>query len=152
MSESKMVEMLQEMKASLTEETHFKGKYFTVKNNHICMCIHGAADAVCNPRVKKILSSYTGDRAVRANSEANFPPYVNTIRHKNSSKETWDSRPDYIKQDFIYQNINYGNRDLHFLLYMVGATIIWNDLPTTTLEMVHAKIDEAIVLAGVLSI
>ncbi len=45
---------------SLTEENWNKGSYFSVKNNTICMCAHGAIQAQSNSVVKTVLGAYIG--------------------------------------------------------------------------------------------
>lgn len=46
------------VKELLTKETWIKKSYFKEKDNQLCMCGHGAAQAVVNPSVAKIVKDY----------------------------------------------------------------------------------------------
>jgi hypothetical protein len=135
---SQIVQDLITARDSLTSETWIKGKLFRQKENTLCMCAHGAVQRVVNPVCKKALNAAGADAGAFA------------IERYNDPLQAWNARPDYVRQDRIHNSINYGNKELHYLLGMVGLTIGFNDAPETTLEMVKTKFDEAIALAKLL--
>ena len=171
-----LLSQLHQLNQNLNRSNWRKGSYFQVATSDssnpdtLCMCIHGAAASVCNPRVKGLLELYKDDvklaaepaaapaavaaagSAARSGAGAAEAAAEAKIQKGKTPQEVWNNRPDWVKRDYIRDGRNYGNLNLHFLLGMVGATTTWNDDPNTTLEMVHAKIDEAIVLAGVLGV
>jgi hypothetical protein len=149
------IQDLTTVRDSLTSENWIQGALFRKKkttnvfrilelvlNDTLCMCAHGAVQRVVNPVCKQAKS------VVEAFSCSD----VNSFLCKDSKDQfsIWKRRPDYVRQDRIYDNINYGNRELHYLLNMVGLTIHFNDDVKTTLEMVKAKFDEAIELVKLL--
>jgi hypothetical protein len=138
--QSQIVQDLITARDSLTPETWIKKAYFKQKENTLCMCAHGAVQKVVNPACKKAANAAGADAGAFA------------IEQYKDPLKVWNNRPDYVRQDKTYDNINYGNRDLHYLLGMVGLTVSFNDHPDTTLEMVKAKFDEAIQLAKMLEI
>jgi hypothetical protein len=150
---SQIVQDLIAARDSLTLETWIKGDYFKQKENTLCMCAHGAVQRVVNPVCKAAFNVWDA-------SDADVPVFggavagagVAAIDRYNDPLQAWNDRPDRIRQDFIFKDKNYGNKELHYLLGMVGLTAYFNDDPNTTLEMVKAKFDEAIALAKLLNI
>jgi hypothetical protein len=146
---SQIVQDLITARDSLTPETWIKGNYFKQKENTLCMCAHGAVQKVVNPVCKKAASAAGTVPVAVADAGAGS---ALAIKQYKDPLQAWNARPDYVRQDLIYNNINYGSRDLHYLLGMVGLTITFNDDPNTTLEMVKNKFNEAIELAKLLKI
>ena len=144
---SPLVQALRAMKVDLTPETYIKGEYFAKYNDRICFCLHGAAQKQINSDIQLILEQYKNNPSraasrARENSRgegAAFNGKQAILLHKEdfSYQQLWDNKPKWVKEEGV---------ELHYLLGMVGATTRWNDLASTTLEMVHAKIDEAIAI------
>lgn len=151
-------EQLSQVRDSLTLDNWNKGSYFSNKNNILCMCVHGAGQALVNPEVKKALennkvvaalvasdlsvdASLAGERAAgRASASVASAVAVET---NNKLLELWSNRPDWIKQERIYNSISYGFVNLHYLMGMFGITASFNDSPNTTLDMLKDKLSEA---------
>lgn len=139
----------------LTPETWRKGNYFKSENNTLCMCAHGALQAEVNPQVRKVINnadvrgaSEAAAAAVVAAATAVPAAVADRFRNNDSTlKEIWNNRPDYIKQERIYNGVSYGFLEAHYILGLVGCTTTFNDAKSTTLEMVQAKYLKAIVLA-----
>lgn len=64
-----------------------------------------------------------------------------------ASKYIWENRSDWIRTDS-----QYGSREVHYLLGMVGLTAAFNDHQKTTLEMIKEKFNQAIALAEELGV
>jgi hypothetical protein len=143
---SQIVQDLITARDSLTPETWIKRAYFKQKETNICMCAHGAVQRVVNPACKEAVSADGAAAGGAASSGAG------AIKLYKDPLKAWNARHDWIRQDRIYNGVNYGKRDLHYLLGMVGLTTAFNDDPNTTLEMVKAKFNEAIELAKQLKI
>lgn len=140
---------------SLTPENWRKGAYFQREGNSsdICMCAHGAAQAVVNPVCKLAVHSLNDVAANRAvYSAENASLVAAKIKASKSSPEIWSNRPDWVKQDCVSNGQNYGNFDIHYLMGMVGLTTVFNDATNTTLEMVKEKFQQAIELATELNV
>lgn len=139
---------------SLTEENWHKGSYFAHKNNTLCMCSHGAVQAQINPRCRTTLNQFSDDlprlRASQMTSELATSPalWVSAeISTFETERSIWNNRPDCIRDDLIAYGNNYGKREAHFLLGMVGLTAPFNDARTTTFAMVKEKFQQAYELA-----
>lgn len=57
----------------------------------------------------------------------------------NTYLYTWETRPGWVRE----ASKNYGSTELHYLLGMFGVTADFNDAPDTTLEALHARLNEA---------
>lgn len=161
---------------SLTPENWSKGRFFKLKLDYqatriqaICMCAHGAVQAVVNPACKSSLDTdaapsdkvNSAHRAAVVNTlvgrqlpskAADEASYDVRFANNKSLQSIWDQRPGNVKEDVICNNQNYGNQDAHYLMGMVGLTATFNDDPHTTFEMLIAKFDEAIALAKQLNV
>jgi len=147
-------DILIQARDSLTPKNWRKGAYFKDDNGTLCMCAHGAVQAIANPQCRlKLAESLVMAPAtalaaataasVGAGEAANSPSSTTTAQQKND----WNNRPDWVKRERIINNKNYGNLDTSYLLGMVGLTITFNDDPDTTYEMVIEKFNKAIELA-----
>jgi hypothetical protein len=147
---SKIVQDLSAARDLLTPETWQKGAYFGERNDTLCMCAHGAVQRVVNPECKKAFNS----QQAASVASAYMGSLVDEVRRLDTLSIIlkWDRRSDWVRIDTIVSNKNRGNRDLHYLLCMVGLTPNFNDQHSTTLEMVKAKFNEAIELAKTLGI
>ncbi len=158
-------EILTLARDSLTEDNWTKCSYFARKNGLVCMCAHGAIQAQVNPECKSAIETLTKDPEADINllreavlgspattSWSGLMAQEDAILRNKNIKEMWDNRPPYTNEDHIYKDKNYGNKDAHYLLGMVGLTPHFNDMPTTTLQEVKAKFNEAIQLAKDLGI
>jgi hypothetical protein len=85
-------------------------------------------------------------------AEQRFQHVDVALRDPDTLRIIWEQRPSWIKDSFLQNNVDYGSKDAHYLLGMVGLTASFNDAKTTTLAMVHQKFDEAIELARQLSL
>lgn len=151
----------------LTVDNWRKGNYFRYKNNTLCMCVHGALQLETNPEVKNIVNSRiptismdadpvlstvsTGANRAVAYVVSSLMVNVPQVAKQNI-KKMWDDRPNHTKQNIIINTVNYGKTEAHYLLSMVGLTTTFNDNPSTTLEMVKAKLLEALELAESLGV
>jgi hypothetical protein len=88
--------------------------------------------------------------ALNASNAARLGEGVFALR--SDIQKLWDERPSWVKNNFTANGSDYGTKDAHYLLGMVGLTAAFNDRENTTLEMVHAKFDEAIELARQLNL
>ncbi len=142
--------ILTEARNSLTPANWRKGAYFQSENNNLCMCAHGAVQALINPvcKARLLQSDITG---ASADASAGAGASVAGAGGANASAN-WTDRPDWVKNDVVYNNKNYGNGEAHYLLGMVGLTIGFNDRSDTTYEMVIEKFNEAIQLANQLGV
>ncbi len=139
--------ILIEARNSLTPVNWRKGNFFKLENNNLCMCAHGAVQALINPACKVVLQEL--DIA-----SVNYAPASRGAIAGAGAGEgaNWTNRPYWVKNDHIHNNKNYGNGEAHYLLGMVGLTILFNDRPDTTYEMVIEKFNEAIQLANQLGV
>ncbi len=148
--------ILTEARNSLTPVNWRKGTYFQQDHNTLCMCAHGAVQALVNPvcRERLLLSDIAGAGAlarVGARASADQGKRAGE-RAGGSASANWTNRPDWVKNDIVSDRINYGNGDANYLLGMVGLTVSFNDHSGTTYEMVIEKFNEAIQLANQLGI
>jgi hypothetical protein len=137
---SQLVNDLITAKNYLTPETWSRGPYFSEKSGTVCMCAHGAVQLVINPSCKD--SIIIGDIKGANIHASDHSPAERAVRgyadnDKPNFHTTWQKQPKSIKQ-------------IHYLLGAVGLTTMFNDHPSTTLEMVKTKFDEAIALAKLL--
>lgn len=144
---------------SLSPSNWRKGHYFRTENNILCMCAHGALQAQVNPVCKSKIDNSKSAPADAAVVTAVVAAVVAVVTSavvgedpSLSLKEIWDKRSEYVKNDRIYDSLNYGNGEAHYLLGMVGLTTTFNDAKDTTFEMLIAKFDEAIALANQLGV
>lgn len=146
--ESQMIQNLQALKILLTEETWTRRALFRLygKERSLRCCLHGGAQIVCNKEISDLLSHPSIMNIEEAFdllpywSDAMWAGYTWFDNQKLDKKAFWDARtcsPKY---------------DINFLLGMVGAYALFNDNAMTTLEMVHAKIDQAIEVAKLIGI
>lgn len=144
---SLLVSQMMATRDSLTEENWRKGKYFSEENGKLCMCVHGAGQVQVNPKVIQALNANDKDRyAFVAVATLDAIPSA-AVAHfsKNNSTDllsVWNNRPSWVSNDY-----GYGVKDLHFLFGMFGLTSAFNDAKETTLDMIKAKINEAIAWA-----
>lgn len=158
-------EIFDDIAETLTLENWRKCVYFKEDQGQLCMCAHGALQARVNPEVKKALTITTDVLASRAPAPA---PAVEeaamagagaqmlAVSIENnfaaSSSEIWNLRSSSSRSDYIYNGKNYGKREAHYLLGIVGLTVAFNDAKDTTLEMVKEKFREASKLATQLGV
>lgn len=142
-----LADMLTEARNSLTPVTWKKGSYFKKVNDTLCMCAHGAVQAVVNPVCKNSLTSNQAIGHAIPVAWSN-DGLRNVEAHRFLSKQDiWNNR-----SLLVTKKIPEGNGEAHYLLGMVGLTINFNDAKDTTFEMVKAKFDEAIALANQLGV
>lgn len=139
-------EQLRAVRDSLTKENWNQGSWFTRKNNTICMCVHGAAQAIVNPQVRTALDNDYYQSANYAKGHvtetiAIMSHYINTTSKDLFS--LWKNRPDFVKREIIYNEISYGFVNLHYLMRMFGISLDFNDSKNTTLDMIKDKLSEA---------
>jgi hypothetical protein len=128
-------DQLRQVRDSLTNENWLKGSYFSIRNNQTCFCVHGAAQFIVNPEVKK------GKRVdVAGAPEADTASY---FLEKKDLFGGWLSRPDHVRRERVCVGVNNGSLNLHWLMGMFGITASFNDSPSTTLEMLKDKLTEA---------
>jgi hypothetical protein len=153
--QSQIVQDLIAARDSLTSENWSQGSYFKPdeQGSKVCMCAHGAVQRVVNPECKKALTIYDMMAAMHATdyistdaSDASDSAFSSRIKGYKLNI-VWNDRQLWVRENFLHQGKNYGNKELHYLLGMVGLTVHFNDHPDTTLEMVKNKFDEAIELA-----
>ncbi len=143
-----LAETLTEARDSLTPVNWRKGAYFKLENNALCMCAHGAVQMLVNPRCAlKMFSIRDHISAAAASSNERIYRREHPFRAPLGEAVIWNNRPNWVKNDFVQDKINYGDLDAHYLLGMVGLTIGFNDKKSTTYEMVIEKFNEAIELA-----
>ncbi len=139
-----LAETLTEARNSLTPLNWRKGSYFKQENDTLCMCAHGAVQALVNPVCReRLLQSDIGGAEASARADAGASAGASA-----SAGVNWTNRHDWVKKDHIRNNKNYGNLEVHYLLGMVGLTTAFNDSPNTIYEMVIEKFNEAIQLAN----
>lgn len=143
-------EQLRQIRDSLTIENWIKGSYFSNKNDTVCMCVHGAAQALVNPQVKKVFKEDNLDNIVsRVEPDAHVgAALVEAKKAVADSKyqdllTVWKSRPAYLKAERMHNGVSNGFVNLHYLMGMFGITTSFNDSPYTTLEMLKDKLSEA---------
>ncbi len=145
-----LVEIIVAARDSLTPANWKKGSFFKKENNNLCMCAHGAVQALVNPVCKIALQQLdiaNAGASAGAGADGQRAGAGARARAGAGAGANWTNRPDWVKNDRIYDNINYGNGEAHYLLGMVGLTIGFNDRSDTTYEMVIEKFNEAIELA-----
>jgi hypothetical protein len=143
-------ELLREVRDSLTKENWVKGYYFDIKNNIVYMSIHGAAQRLVNPQVRKALEDNNIFAARRCAIDASPAAAVNAavaILNNNHILSIWKNRPNWVKEDYIYDNKNYGNLNLHYLVGMFGLTKEFESKESTTLDMIQERLSETAIWA-----
>lgn len=156
-----IIEQLEEISASLTEETwdtRKTGYYFVLgSNDKLCFCAHGAVQFVTDPVIKELHASnpnrtnlptpllkgeYSSGR-MPSTLPASAAFYADKhCRGYHNKKTVWDNRPTWVRDNDLH-----GNQDVSFLLGMVGLTIDYNDHPSTRLSDIKEKFRQAIALA-----
>jgi hypothetical protein len=144
-------ELLREVRDSLTPENWDKNCYYlSNKNNNLYMSVHGAAQRLVNPEVIKALGNdiFPADHRVVAAAAAVGPGAVAATTPRvtilnNNHLSIWKNRPNWVKEDYIFNNKNYGNLNLHFLMGMFGLTYNFECQESTTLDMIQEKLSEA---------
>lgn len=164
--EDSLVNKLRLLKHLLKEDVWTQKTFFYNKNGKLCMCPHGAAQVVSNPRVKEVYKDYQ-EHITNKNSWQHrrkvwdFISLLNQCkrldvgcaasdghRYLNGSLSKWRNQSDWIKS--TTSTLGYGNLEVHYILGMVGLTVEFNDSSSTTFPMIQQKIDQAIVLAKIL--
>lgn len=147
---------------SLTEESWLQGAFFCKSGDTLCMCAHGAAQAITNPQVQKVLetnsdvasqlSALTAHKienvvklASFAADSASLAVFACAYKKNNFDLyKVWKTRPDWVKMNQVWENKNYGNISIHWLMGMFGITPQFNDSSSTTLKMIKDKILDAV--------
>ncbi len=141
--------ILTEARDSLTPLNWRKGSYFQSDNDTLCMCAHGAVQALVNPVCRKSLQQSNIAWSVAQVAGASASAGAGASASAGAGEgANWTNRSDWVKNDFVYNSQNYGNLEAHYLLGMVGLTVSFNDRLDTTYEMVIEKFNEAIQLAN----
>lgn len=170
MKNKSIADKLTEARNSLTPKTWQQGNWFKADANgqHICMCAHGAVQAVVNPTVKNIIRNYTAKVASRKLSSRKIQKGVegaanvgsdvcfgsrkmNTI---GSLKKLFNNRTKHHFHPDDLNDMLKNNPELnaHYLLGMVGLTVGFNDGIRTSLRDVKKKFTKAIALAKSLNL
>lgn len=135
-------DQIRKISEMLTEETWNKGNYFAINNDKLCMCVHGAGQSLVNPQVKLVLggSNITlllmaarASAAGAASTAAGTPANISQI---------WKIRGNIIKNNYVINNKDYGNFNLHYLMGMFGITASFQDSKDITLMMLKDKLQE----------
>jgi|SRR6185436_16546805 len=152
-------EILIEASNLLSEDTWYQGSFFNTRWQEdtectvLCYCAHGAVQAVGNEKVAEILSSpicieiavtsdaqdVAGDTRAR---DAWRLGAQNTL-FGLSVQDNWNSRPFFCNDPTMAA---------HYVLGMVGLTSVFNDLGSTTFQMIKQKFTLAIETAKRLDI
>lgn len=167
--ENSLLNSLRIVKHRLTEELWIKDNYFEAKGDKLCMCPHGGAQSVVNPKVRSLVvggdshvdryldprvrattatrAAHRRDRAHGLGATYRAAHDARAATNRLSSQDIWNSRPSWVKE-----NTDYGNLEIHYLMGMVGLDVIFNDDKNTTFAMVQEKLDQAIALAQELNV
>lgn len=146
-------DQVRKISCMLTEENWNKGSYFAVKNDKLCMCVHGAGQTLVNPQVKEALEITTTTTTTtvvkvaavaREEWAADAKSAANVAKDRNSKLfyHIWSNRKYYIRNDYVFNEKNYGNTNLHYLMGMFGIDVTFNDNENTTLYMLKDKLKE----------
>jgi hypothetical protein len=144
-------ELLREVRDSLTKENWDKCCHlFSIKNNNLCMSVHGAAQRLVNPQVAKALN-IKGTPNQQDIALFLLPSLIATAARAGSVDVhdhpaapipifdyffAWKNRLNWIKE-------NYYNINLHYLMGMFGLTYDFEKQESTTLDMIQEKLSEA---------
>lgn len=158
----------------LTNENWGQGSYFFVKmvsiktsemlisrdptDGNLCMCAHGALQAICNPITKELVSNFnqTRDAAgawkvaeTSARRSANAASRASQYRPVNTGEPIDVGNARRMLEE---QTDGHSSYESSYLLGIVGLTASFNDHPDTTLDDVKKKFEEAAKLADTLGI
>lgn len=173
----KLSEQIREAARLLTSETWNQGRYFSVRSGHVCMCAHGAMQAVANERVRQALSNPRKEVAAADMAEAATAAFVAACAAGRAAApsspamaawaawaaaaadaaesgaeaeaEAWTFGTD---ADLAAIRSAWERRpswapESSYMLGLVGLTAAWNDANGRTLDEVRAKFEEAAKLA-----
>lgn len=169
-----LAKQLRDARAILATGAWCQGKYFSlslpVSHGRVCMCAHGAVQTIINPCVRSCIgrpddpsvsnvgladaaeyvaraavaaysgeSGYAQEMAAASRDGATGPEAV-----KLAKVRSYMVRPEWVKYEWPCST------DTSYILGIVGLTTFYNDLPSTTLDDVLSKYDDAIALAELL--
>lgn len=167
-----ITESLQEASDSLTEANWHKGSYFTEKEGVLCMCAHGAVQALVNPDVVAALTpsparsprpgelaeaeapaaraaTATAAMATAAAATGATAAFVGaarvTVAVEFQTAALYKKRPSWVSGSSRGLNA-------HYIMGMVGLTVGYNDAADTNLVKVKAKFSDAISIAKELGV
>lgn len=143
-----LINNLEQANQLLTSEVWRQGSYFKLEDNKICMCPHGAIhihiNQIARESYKNSLLPQIAPRTLTA-SEYGYSK-IKSIRNEDKNDriliKAWHERPKWIRK---YSE--YGNYDAHYLLGLVGLTVLFNDNKNTTFKIMKNKFQQAIDLA-----
>ena len=145
-------------RALLTPEVWHKGSYFAAKGDTVCMCAHGATQAIINNSVIAALAAAASPRcsraaaapatAARAASAMTAAATAAAITAAAAAAATAAAIAAVaVKSTIPHTPLWAEGLEAHSYMGHVGLTVAFNDSGKTTLPDVLAKFDEAIALA-----